>query len=105
LLFGDVVFHLDTVDTNGDPVADFSPPLELVVSYEDGDIPLGTDEKDLKVKRFDEDKNNWLAVHKLTQDLSANIITVVLDHLSEFLLVSEADQFPNVIALPVTFKK
>jgi len=99
-----VAFKLSCEDKNGDPVTDFSPPLELTVSYKDSDIPPDTDEKDLKVKRFDEDKHNWVAVHKLTQDTNANTITVVLDHLSEFLLVSEADLLPNMVALPLTFK-
>ena len=100
---GGVVFHLDAVDSDGDPVTTFSPPLTLTVSYDESALPDNMDEADLEVYHYDTGLSDWVALTVISRDLDADTITVELDHLSEFAILAPVDRETQLF-LPLVFR-
>jgi hypothetical protein len=103
LAFGGVVFHLEAVGSNGDPVTEFSPPLTLTVSYDEAELPDDMDEADLDVYHYDTDLSDWVALPVISRDLDADTITVELGHLSEFAMLAPVYQERHIF-LPLILR-
>lgn len=97
-----MVFHLEAVDENGDPVTMLTEPITLTVHYDEDALPEGMDEADLEILRYDTDLAAWVAPPQ-TLDVGANTITVVLDHLSEFALMAKIET-GSFVYLPLVMR-
>lgn len=72
----------------------FGRPFTLTITYNDADwINAGlTDETDLNLAYWDTERGNWVAIlpcSGCSQDTANNVITVVMDHLTEFALLGK----------------
>jgi hypothetical protein len=102
LLFVDVVFHLDAVNANGEPVTSFSTPMTLTVSYDESKLPPFLNEADLQVYRYDVGIPDLVPFPVINRDLVADKITVALDHFSEFILAAPRSiKYPGFFPLLV----
>lgn len=79
---------MEVADENGDLIIDLSPPLTLMVSYDEKHLPAGMDENDLEIRRYDTDLGGWVALTLISRDTVANTLSVLLDHFSEFALMA-----------------
>jgi hypothetical protein len=100
--FAGIYFHLEAEDESGNPVTDLTQPMTLTVSYDDSNLPAGVDENDLELYRYDTTAGNWVALAGEVDPVE-NTITVILDHLSEFVLAVPTDD-KNLIYLPLIFR-
>ena len=82
-----MTFHLEMLDENGAPIVELTDPISLTVHYDEAQLPFGTDENELEIKRYDEVLEEWIPLFVISRDIEANTITVKLDHLSEFALL------------------
>jgi hypothetical protein len=96
LQFAGLSFQLSAFDTEGDPIIDPEQPFTLTITYNENDLPEGTDEADLQLYRYDSDSNSWITLEVLDRDPAVNQLIVQLDHLSEFALLAPASEDPSV---------
>jgi hypothetical protein len=99
-----VVFHLEATDEIGNPLLTISPPISLTVAYDEAALPLGVDEADLELRRYDLDLGDWVPLTVINRDLTANTLTVLLDHFSEFALLG-VREVKFEVYLPVLMNK
>ena len=92
LTLAGLYFDLSAYDAAGDPVHTFSPPLTLTVHYDELLLPLGMNEEDLLLYRWDVGAGEWLSLTVLARDTAADTITVELDHLTAFALLAPAER-------------
>jgi uncharacterized repeat protein (TIGR01451 family) len=83
-----VVFHLEATDENGDPLVTISTPISLTIAYDEAALPPDIDEADLELRRYDLDLGEWVPLTVIDRDLAGDTLTVLLDHFSEFALLS-----------------
>jgi surface protein len=83
--FAGMYFHIEAVDELG-PITDLTHPFTLTLSYDESALPVGMQEEDLILERYDTDLGDWVELSGVV-DTDANTVTVVLDHLSEFALI------------------
>jgi len=83
-----LAFNLEVTDENGDPVIDLSHPMTLTVHYDQDALPPGTNEATLEIMRYDSVLEDWVALTLIERDTAANTIIVLLDHFSEFALLT-----------------
>jgi hypothetical protein len=102
LEFAGIVFHLDAVDENGNPITAFSPPLTLTLHYDESALPPGMDESELELCRYDAGLGGWVPLLLVSRDTVANTVTVLLDHFSEFALLRSP---VRQIYLPLIIRK
>ncbi len=87
--FGGISFQLQAVDDIGNPINEPGEPITLTLRYDESALLPGTIEANLELHRFDTATAQWVALTVLARDTSANTITVMLEHFSEFALLSE----------------
>jgi PKD repeat protein len=89
-LFAGQSFQLSMMDENGDPILELDQPITLTLYYDESKLPVGTDEDQLSLQRYDTPTSSWVVLPVITRDTAADLIAVSLDHLSEFALFLEA---------------
>jgi hypothetical protein len=102
LEFAGIVFHLDAVDENGNPITAYSPPLTLTLHYAESALPPGMDESELELCRYAAGLGGWVPLLLVSRDTVANTVTVLLDHFSEFALLRSP---VRQIYLPLIIRK
>ena len=100
--FAGVYFNLEAVDESGDPLLELTTPFTMTVNYDENSLPVGMDENDLEVYRYDVDSGLWVALVVIERDIDDNSITVQLDHLSEFALAGPVPE--EILYLPVIYR-
>ena len=76
--------------------------MTLTVGYDEGQLPVGMDEAELEIYRYDVSLDEWVALTLIERDTVANTITVLLDHFSEFAIAGPG--VPYRIMLPLILK-
>lgn len=75
--------------------ATFSPPIEIVFTYEPADIPEGVLEEELIIAFCDEDSGEWIQVPAVV-DADNNTITAEISHFTTYAIIGKG----VVIAVP-----
>ena len=97
-------FQLIAIDGNGDVWEGALPAsLTLTLNYDETSLPSVVQEANLQLYRFDESVMGWIVETAVSRDTSNNKIVVILDHLSEFALMTEEDN-EVFIYLPTILK-
>jgi hypothetical protein len=99
LQLGGVCFQLEAQDDQGNAVITLTTPLTLTVHYDPATLPAGADESRLEVFRYDTALNNWVPLPVLDRNPAKDIVMVLLDHFSEFVLAADLDA-PTPTATP-----
>ena len=91
-----ISFNLQAQTRGGQAVTQFDAPLTVTIQYLQSLLDeRGLDERDLKIMYWSSQETQWQQVFPCTgcaQDTETDTITLLLDHFSEFTLVSEPSQ-------------
>jgi hypothetical protein len=96
-----VTFQLDVRDEEGSVVSKPANSLTLTVRYDESALPAYLHEEGLKVRRYDGDLDDWVALTTIDPDLENDRLTVLLDHFSEFALMGPVER----IYLPLVLRR
>jgi len=87
---------ITATDSQGQTITNLNSPVEIVVPYNESDIPSGVDEDELKLGYFDETSGTWIEIPS-TVNTTLNVIVGSTSHFSDF-----APSAPTDAAAPDT---
>ncbi|MGB0383473.1 MAG: VWA domain-containing protein [Ardenticatenaceae bacterium] len=95
LLFAGVSFQLHATDANGNTITNFNQKFTIRIEYNDQDLlEMGIAEESLSL--FFWDGSQWVdlmtSCAQCSLDMQNNVLTIALDHLTEFALLGQAAQ-------------
>jgi hypothetical protein len=104
--FAGISFRIEASDSNGNPVTTFNKPFTLTIHYDPSQLPAGLDEDSLNLAYWDEEGQQWIQMlpcQGCHLDTEADILTIMLNHLTEFALLGEEESTSTqmMIFLPV----
>ncbi|MGB0383472.1 MAG: exo-alpha-sialidase, partial [Ardenticatenaceae bacterium] len=94
-LFAGVSFQLQATDPNGNPTTNFNQPFTIRISYDDDEL-LRERIAEESLSLFFWDGSQWVdlmtSCAACSRDTQNNVLTIVLDHLTEFALLGQEAQ-------------
>ncbi|MBI2574303.1 hypothetical protein HYV82_00260 [Candidatus Woesearchaeota archaeon] len=67
--------------------AEFDPPIEITIRYDDADIPPGITEESLSIAYYDKKKDLWVSLLDSEVDTENNKVTARVSHFTPFAIV------------------